>query len=71
MKDFEPSGGFVPKVMAGVRSCEAQRRLALEKTERTLSAAPMRYALPACGILFALANFLRVAFTFLSPALGD
>ncbi len=68
MKDFEPSGNFVSRVMADVRAFEASKRQTQAPTGHLLSSVPARYALAACGALFALDNVFRMAFLFFSPA---
>lgn len=68
MKNYEPSANFVSRVMNDVRAYEASKRT-LTRMERLLSSGHMRYALAACGALFALDNIFRVAFLFFSPAI--
>jgi hypothetical protein len=69
MKDFEPTDNFVPRVMADVHAYEASRRLKIKKMEVLLFSRPLRYALSAGGVLLSIANIIRMASTFISPAL--
>jgi len=69
MRDFEPTDNFVPRVMADINAYEASRRLDITKTEVLLFSRPLRYAMSAGGVLLGILNIIRMASTFVSPAL--
>jgi len=69
MRDFEPADNFVPRVMAAVQAYEASRRLDTTRKEALLLSRPLRYALSAAGVMLAIVNIVRMASTFIAPAL--
>jgi hypothetical protein len=69
MEDFEPTDNFVPRVMADIHAYEASRGLDITRKESLLFSKPLRYALSAGGILLGIVNVIRIASTFISPAL--
>jgi hypothetical protein len=69
MKDFEPSDGFVSRVMADIEAHEASRRPAAARAEIFLLSRPVRYAFSAAGILLGIVNIFRMVSAFIAPAL--
>jgi hypothetical protein len=69
MEDFEPTDNFLPRVMANIHAYEASRGLDLKRKESRLFSKPLRYALSAGGMLLGMVNIIRIASTFISPAL--
>ena len=69
MRDFEPTDNFVSKVMADVHAYEETKRLDITKMETLLFSRPLRYALSTGGVLLGIVNIVRMASTFISPAL--
>jgi hypothetical protein len=69
MRDFEPADSFVPRVMEAVHAYEASRRLDTASKEALFLSRPLRYALSGGGVLLAIVNIVRMASTFIAPAL--
>jgi hypothetical protein len=69
MENFEPTDNFVPRVMSDIQAYEASRSLDITRRELLLFSKPLRYALSAGGVLLGLVNIVRIASTFISPAL--
>jgi hypothetical protein len=69
MEAFEPTDHFVSRVMADIHAYEASRGLDIARKESRLFSKPLRYALSASGILLGMVNVIRIASTFISPAL--
>lgn len=69
MKEFEPSGNFVHRVMRDVRDYEATRTPAFSRSRLFLSTKAARYALSAAGALIGIMNVIRIYLTLFSPAL--
>jgi hypothetical protein len=69
MKDFEPTDGFVSRVMAGIDAYESSKNLTAPRAEAFLLSRPVRYALSAGGVLLGIVNIFRMVSAFVAPAL--
>ncbi len=59
MKEFEPSGDFVAKVMRNVYAFEQKRRPQMPLSQRLLASRAVRFAFSAGGILMGILNLVR------------
>ena len=69
MENFEPADHFVPRVMADIQAYETSRSLDMARKESFLFSKPLRYTLSVGGALLGMVNIIRIASTFISPAL--
>ena len=68
MKDFEPSGDFVERVMRQVHAFERSRTAVVPPGQRLLSSGFLRFAFSSGAALLGILNLVRLYFALLSPA---
>ncbi len=67
MKEFNPSKGFVSRVMKDVHAYEKKKETDLPLSLKIISYKPIRYAMSAFGILLGIINLIRMYFTVFAP----
>lgn len=67
MKNFEPSGDFVSRVMGQVRAYEAGKNPNDFRSQRHFSSRWIPYALSAGGLALGFINFFRIYSAVLAP----
>ncbi len=68
MKDFEPSGVFVERVMRQVHAYEKSKMVAVPLGQRLLTSGFFRFAFSSGAALLGILNLIRLYFALLSPA---